>query len=95
MDGDLIDRVTQALAAFTPKEYVVARAEGGVTIRRWDKEARIDVYRGISAEEPMANVIEVANEAALTLRALGYRIHVSQLDEYHSSMHTFNPRSPR
>lgn len=93
MENDLIYDVTKALEAFAPKDFLEARAYGGMTVRRWDKEARIDVYRGMAAATPMENVIEVATQAATALRVLGYHIHVSKLDEYHSSMHTFNPRS--
>lgn len=93
MEGDLLDRVTSSLAAFPIKEFVDARRRGGVTTRRWDKEVRIDVYKGFDRlpDNGPTNIIELANNIALVLRALGYRVHIGQLDEHHSYMSTFTP----
>lgn len=91
MDGDLIDRVTKALVPLYPvKNSIDARLTGGITIRRWDKEARVDVHPGLH-QVWGANIIEVTGQVATTLRALGYLIHVTEMDEYHGAMRTYTP----
>jgi hypothetical protein len=93
MEGDLIERITGALSGFPIKEFVDARRRGGVTVRRWDKEARVDVYKGFDRlpDNGPDDIIELANNIALVLRSLDYRVHIGQLDEHHSYMTTFTP----
>lgn len=93
MDGDLIYDVTKVLKDAPVKESIEARRRGGVTIRRWDKEARIDVHRGFDRlpDSWDVDIVEYTMQLATLLRSVGYRIIVSELDEYHGVLRTYTP----
>jgi hypothetical protein len=96
MDGDLLDRITGLLTGYPLKESIAARRRGGVAVRRWDKEVRIDVYRGF---DPLPgdtlDVVDTTMKIAATLRAANYLIYVIDLDETHGALRTHTPPAER
>lgn len=98
MDGDLLERVLGILTpAYPLKESIDARRRGGVAVRRWDKEVRIDVYKGfdpLPGNGPQ-DIIDITMRIAATLRAGNYLIHVINLDETHGALRTFTPPAER
>jgi hypothetical protein len=93
MDGDLFPRITTLLNGTPLKESIEARRRGGIAVRRWGKEVRIDVHAGFDRLDDAwnVNVIEYTTQIATLLRSFGYRIIILVLDEHHGALRTYTP----